>query len=142
MLIGEVEKLEKALKKIKPEMFDTLDEYKTELNNLREKLKKAKEEESHILTKEKIQTMLLTNDKWLLAGLLAIYNKQTLDEKDKQETKETNGIGFNGMDSKILSSLAEGYIKYKKLTEKQKNVVRKLLPKYSGQLLKIANKQI
>lgn len=89
--------------------------------------------------KEEIQHKLETNNKWLIKGLLAIYNKQTQDEKSAEVTKHDNGVGFGGADGNILTNRAKFYIERGFLTEAQLKYVRKAMKKYAGQLAKIAN---
>ena len=90
-------------------------------------------------TKQAIKEKLLTNNEWLIRGLLAIHSRQTDDERQAGQTVHDNGIGFNGVDAEILSSFADQYKRYRRLTDRQMEIVRKKLPKYSGQLVKIAN---
>lgn len=90
-------------------------------------------------TKQAIKEKLLADNQWLIRGLLAIHSRQTEDERQSGVTVHDNGIGFNGVDAELLSSFAEQYNKYKRLTDRQLEIVRKKLPKYSGQLEKIAN---
>jgi hypothetical protein len=95
-----------------------------------------------VWTKEDIKKLLMTNDKFLLRGLLAIYSLQTEDEKSANTTKYCNSVGFNSIDSNFLCGLAEQLKTKRFLTPKQISFVRKLLPKYSKQMLKIANGEI
>ena len=92
-----------------------------------------------IWTKETLWAVLEVNDDQLAKALVALYNRQTEDEKETKETTEQNGIGFNGVDSTFLSSVAENYKKYGRLTENQTKAVRKALKKYCRQLVDIAN---
>ncbi len=92
-----------------------------------------------IWTKIEIRAKLETNDKWLCKGLVAIFNKQTEDEKSAGTTAHDNGIGFNGSDAFILTSFAMQYIERGFLTPKQLVITRKKMLKYAGQLVKIAN---
>lgn len=91
-----------------------------------------------MLTIETIREKLQSNDLWLCRGIKAIYDCQTLSEQLEGQTKEDNGIGFNGVDAFILSSFAQFYVKTGFLTAKQLVIARKKMGKYSGQLLKIA----
>lgn len=91
---------------------------------------------------DEIRYLLETNDKAVINGLIAIYNKQTADEKVVNETKHSNGVGFTGADAKVLSNMAKYAIAKGGLTEKQFIYVKKEIGKYAGQLTKIANKQI
>ena len=88
-----------------------------------------------------IKTKLVLEDKWLYRGLLAIYNRQTEEEKLIETTKENNGIGFSGCDAKFLSAMALTVMKYNKLTEKQLKYTRAKMLKYTGQLTRIANQK-
>ena len=89
-------------------------------------------------TKVQIREKMMTDDRWLIRGLLAIYNGQTSEEKAIGVTKEDNGIGFNGCDAEILTSIAQAYLMYRRLSPKQIAIVRNKMGKYAGQLLKIA----
>jgi len=93
-------------------------------------------------TKESIRRMLASDDRWLVRGLLAIYKLQTMDERAQQSTKHWNGVGFNKHDAGFLSSLAESFKKYDRLTPKQVKACRKAMLKYAGQLAKIANGEV
>lgn len=90
---------------------------------------------------------LRESDKWLLRGIVAIFMKQTEDEKTSEQTKYDNGVGFSGVDSQILSSFAKRIIvhgqekhpRYQSpLSERQLVIARRLMPKYSLQLVRIA----
>lgn len=93
-------------------------------------------------TKEAIREKIMTDDKWLIRGLLAIYRHQTDSEKNAGQTHEENGVGFNGVDSAILSDMAKQYITRDFLTTRQIAIVRDKMKKYAGQLTKIANGEI
>lgn len=92
-----------------------------------------------VYTKEEIKANLLTSDRWLIRGLIAIYNHQTAQEQDVQQTVEDNGVGFSGVDSTFLSSLAEQAKARGTLSVKQTEKARKCMTKYAGQLARIAN---
>ena len=89
--------------------------------------------------KEEIRAMLETNTTALCRGLVAIFDKQTEDEKVDGRTSHDNGIGFNGVDAEILTSYAMQYRERGFLTPKQLTITRKKMLKYAGQLTKIAN---
>lgn len=91
-------------------------------------------------TKEYIREALLGSDKWLIRGLLAIYAHQTHDEQRAESTQEDNGIGFNGADANILSSIAKQVQRTGTMSIKQTAIVRKKMLKYSGQLHSIAKR--
>lgn len=97
-------------------------------------------------TKEAIRAKIQTSDKMVERSLLKLYARQTADEQASQGTHHENGQGFNGTDAFILSSFAEWIIKGqaknipegKRLSAKQREIARKKLLKYAGQLLEEA----
>ena len=95
-----------------------------------------------ILTKDYIKVQLLTDSRWLQRGIVAIFEKQTYDEQQSESTKEDNGIGFNGVDAYILSSFAKQIKAGRTLSPKQLPIAKKKMPKYAGQLLKIAKGEV
>lgn len=95
-------------------------------------------------TPEKIRELLQTNDIMVERSVLNLFERQTYDEQETQTTKHTNGRGFNGLDAKFLSSLAEWIHRSTRkegmrLSPKQLAVARRKLMKYSKQLAEIAN---
>ena len=92
-----------------------------------------------VWSEEEIKTLVQTNDKVLYGALKKLYAEQTKDEQRDGKTIEHNGVGFNGADSKFLSSVSEFLIKRGFLTDKQKAATRKKLVKYNKQLTKLAN---
>lgn len=94
-----------------------------------------------MITPADIKLKLLTNDKWLYRGILAIYELQTPTEQDAQDTIENNGVGFNGVDARQLSGFAEDLKKYGDLFDWKKTLARKKMLKYAGQLAKIAKQK-
>lgn len=93
-------------------------------------------------TKDEIKEQLMTNDEWLVRGLVAIYNKQTMDEQRVEETKHHNDVGFTGADGHFMTSVAKFYQRNRYLSDKQRFLVRKKMSKYAGQLADIANGKI
>ena len=92
---------------------------------------------------------LMTNDNYLEKAILKLYKYQTEHEQLQQDTAVSNGVGFNSIDAKFLSSLAEWILdrKHARVAEKDKYVVRrhltnkqllfarKKVTKYAGQLV-------
>lgn len=93
-------------------------------------------------TTEDIKHLLKTNKTFVIHSLIKMYNLQTKDEKNIRETIEHNGIGFNGVDAKPLSGIAEQIITNSFITCKQFDYVQRKIIKYHKQLLKIANGQL
>ena len=91
-----------------------------------------------MLTKEFIKEKLITDQRWLMRGITAIYEKQSYDEQQSEATKEDNGVGFNSIDACILSSFAKQIKAGRTLSTKQLAIAQKKMPKYARQLLSIA----
>lgn len=94
---------------------------------------------ARVWSEEEIKSLVQTNDKVLYGALKKLYEQQTVDEKWSGETRNTNGVGFNKVDSKFLSSVAEFLLARGYLTDKQKYVTRRRLVKYNKQLTRLAN---
>lgn len=90
-----------------------------------------------VWTKESLQELVSKNDTALYRALLRIYDKQTETEKAVKETHDWNEVGFSGVDGRIMTSIADFYVKRKYMTIKQKAIVRTKMKKYCGQLLKL-----
>ena len=90
-----------------------------------------------LVTKEFIKLKMLNDERWLMRGILAIYNKQTEDEKYVHATLVSNGVGFNVIDAKYFSRLIRLVELQGCLTRGQTVVARQKMVKYAGQLEKI-----
>ncbi len=101
-----------------------------------------------IWNKEEIRDNLQNDNHWLVRGVVAVYEYQTADEQVSEETRESNGIGFNAVDAGIMSSFAKQIKKWdpvkfnSPLSPKQLVIARKKMIKYSGQLARIANGEV
>ena len=82
-----------------------------------------------------IKNQLSTNPAWAVRALVKVYTLQTLDEQATGQTANLNGVGFSGIDSKILSSFAEQVNKGRNLSPKQMAIVFKKMPRYHRQVL-------
>lgn len=87
---------------------------------------------------EKLKYQISVNPKKAQDALLEIYKHQTVSEQEQGYTQVNNGVGFSGVDSEFLSSLAESLIKYKRLSDKQNFYLMKIMPKYANQLIGIS----
>ena len=85
-----------------------------------------------------LKEQLATRDNQAIKGLLTIYEYQTTEEQCEGHTKEFNGVGFSGFDSDILSSFAQQYLTKGFLSPKQMNYVKKYIPKYANQLIRLS----
>lgn len=85
-----------------------------------------------------LKSQISINPKKAQNALLEIYKYQTESEQEQGYTQVNNGVGFSGVDSEFLSSLAENLIRYKRLSDKQNNYLMKIMPKYANQLIRIS----
>lgn len=88
-------------------------------------------------TLDEIKKSIATDDQALIGALMKLYQYQTMDEKYQRITVHQNDVGFNGADSKFLSSVAEQYKSKAYLTDRQIAAARKAMIKYSKQLLEV-----
>lgn len=86
----------------------------------------------------KIKQLLAEKDKAVVRAVVAIYRRQTNDEKLCQLTKETNYQGFCANDASIMSMYAEQILKFGGLTQQQLRIARDRMMRYSRQLAEIA----
>lgn len=93
-------------------------------------------------TKEQIKNGLkyqIANDNnKAIHALMTIYSYQTDEEQCDGQTKFHNGVGFSGIDSKFLSSMAEQYHRDGSLSDNQMAYVKRIMPRYARQLLDIS----
>lgn len=85
--------------------------------------------------KERLKTS--QNTEFLKRALLHVYRLQTSDEQNVGHTTYLNGVGFNAVDSRLLSNLAKKVQSGKQLFSYEFDILRARLPKYSSQLLSI-----
>lgn len=88
--------------------------------------------------KNTLKYQIANSDNKAIHALMTIYSYQTDEEKHKIMTIEHNGIGFSSVDSTILSSFAEQFHRNGKLSNKQMTLLKKIMPRYAGQLLKLS----
>ena len=88
---------------------------------------------------EQIKWLIMTNESVLYSCLKNLYDCQTEEEKAIGNTQEENGIGFNAYDAPFLSAMVKDLNKYGHLTYNQRDKTKKILQKYSKQLVKMAN---
>jgi hypothetical protein len=92
-------------------------------------------------TESSIKTLLETNPKAVERAIVAIYERQTPDEKATHETSKTNGVGFSKFDAEFLSSLAEWIKRGRTLTPRQLAIGRNKIKRYHRQLVELANEK-
>jgi len=104
------------------------------------------ENKQKLIEAEDIKSLIEGSSHFGIDCMLIIYDNQTQDEKEVQDTKELNDIGFSGADGFILSSFSEQVIKWRNIPEsdrkydsplsvKQIEMMKKKMPKYAKQLI-------
>lgn len=68
-------------------------------------------------------------------ALMIVYDNQTEQEILRGKTIESNSVGFSSLDADILTKMAIFYQNRGFLSTKQLNIVKRLIPKYAGQIL-------
>jgi hypothetical protein len=91
--------------------------------------------------KEFVKRKLSTDKTWAQQALLKIYTFQTQEEQRARDTMYNNGVGFTGVDGRILTSFAKQLQKNLYLSDKQMAIVFKKMPKYWIQVVKISDKE-
>lgn len=74
--------------------------------------------------------------------MVAIYNRQTEDEKRASATMRQNGMGFAGPDARIGSYYAQWILKGNSLTGKHLDKARQMSFHYIRQLCEIATEKM
>lgn len=92
-------------------------------------------------TKEEIKKLLETSNKAIERGFLAIFKFQTSDEQQAEYTKYHNNKGFSAFDAKRGSYYAKWIQSGKHLSGRHLEAGRKLILRYAGQLVDIANNE-
>ena len=89
-----------------------------------------------------LRELIKTNNKALLRAILCIYNNQTNEEKNKGESIDWNGIGFNRWDSREMSEIAKKIKSGQPLTKGELAKSRNKMHKYWKQLMIISKRKM
>lgn len=87
-------------------------------------------------TEQSIKLLLQTNKKAQYRALEVLYSLQTDHEKYCGRTSDHNGVGFNKLDSQILTGFARQYKAYGVLSAKQEAILARRIVKYYKQIFK------
>lgn len=90
-------------------------------------------------TREAIETLIRTNDRAVERAMVAIWERQTADEKATETTRHHNGIGFSGWTARSGSYYAGRVRAGWRLTGKRLDKARRIALHHAGQLTTIAN---
>ena len=88
-------------------------------------------------TKASLINLMNTNDSILIKGLLLIHRYQTQEEKRVEDTIVHNNVGFTGSHGKKMTGIANWYLRNGSISPNQLALVRRRMPKYANQLLRI-----
>ena len=89
--------------------------------------------------REEINEMLETNPRAVGRAMVALFNRQTEDEKRANDTKHSNGRGFAGYAARSGSYYAHWVLKGRTLTGRHLTKARKIALRHSRQLVEEAN---
>lgn len=92
-------------------------------------------------TRDQINTLLQTSDAAVERAMVVLFNRQTSDEQQTEETKHLNGVGFAGNAAHRGSYYAKWVLSKKRLTGIHLERARKIALRHSKQLVEEANKQ-
>jgi hypothetical protein len=84
-----------------------------------------------------IERQLDSSQTTVEAALLAIYDRQTAEERAGRYTREANSVGFNKFDAEILTSFVDRLKRGKPLTVDQLPIARRKMKKYWRQLIQV-----
>jgi hypothetical protein len=87
---------------------------------------------------EKVRSLLLKDNRAVVRAVLAIYHRQTLDEKASESTKETNYQGFCANDATLMTMYAKQILQHGGLSSQQIKIARDRMVRYRRQLAEIA----
>jgi hypothetical protein len=90
-------------------------------------------------TEQQIVNLLNTNDRAVERAVLAIYERQTADEKQTRQTKHDNTVGFRQNHAPKMSQFARYLKAGGHLYPAQLELARKWMKMYRRQLCEIAN---
>jgi hypothetical protein len=96
-------------------------------------------ENQKVWTPDEIRSNIQYSYKWLVRAVLALYRQQTEEERLCNTTIARNNKGFDVIDAKYMSKIAQQIESRKYLSMRDQYLVRKILRKYHGQLTRIAN---
>ena len=71
-------------------------------------------------------------------AIVAIYRRQTAEEQQVQDTRESNGVGFSGAHAQVGSYYATWILSGKHLSGKHLEKARNMAKRYTRQLVEIA----
>ena len=93
---------------------------------------------THEQWRTQLHELLLHSDKAVERAIVRIYDLQTDDEKISQKALHYDAMGFNRVDTPILSSFAQNLKAGRHLSYRQMCIARARITKYWRQLMKLS----
>ena len=90
-------------------------------------------------TRTEIEALINGNDRAVERAMVAIWERQTADEQETQDTRHHNGRGFAAWSARSGTYFAEWVRSGRRLTGKHLVKARKIALYHSGQLTDFAN---
>lgn len=85
--------------------------------------------------KDSIKELLIKNDRAVERAILVVYNNQTMDEKNEETVRYSNGKGFLPMHARRGTYYAEWIMSGRHLNGRHLEIARNMSLKYTRQLL-------
>lgn len=78
-----------------------------------------------------------TCDTWAFRAALRLVELQTQEERNIRGTVESNGVGLNAFDAEFVTDVINQHMSGKRLSRSQLLSLRRIMPKYAAQLVRI-----
>lgn len=79
------------------------------------------------------------HDNWALRAAIRIVEQQTAEEQASSATLQSNGVGLGSFDADIVTSIVKKHQAGIRLSRKQLDSLRRIMPKYAAQLYRLTN---
>lgn len=86
-------------------------------------------------TVDDVDLLLVRSDAAVFRAVVVLYERQTEDERATDQTTHRNGVGFNGVDARLMSYYARWIKQNGCLTGRHVERARRAVRKYRAQLL-------
>jgi len=91
-------------------------------------------------TRTEIEALINSNDRAVERAMVAIWERQTADEQETQDTRHHNGRGFAAWSARSGTYFSEWVRSGRRLTGKHLAKARKIALHHAGQLTDFANR--
>ncbi len=89
-------------------------------------------------TPDAIKSLLDRNPQAVERAVVAIYQRQTDDERERDETRHDNGVGFSAFHAHMGGYYARWVLSGRRLSGPHLDKARRMMQRYVGQLMEIA----